>query len=302
MDLKLRNTPTLPFMSYLRPAVWASGICLAVSLLLLGFKGLELGLDFTGGTLVDISIPAGDVEEIRARLESSVLSKPEVTTTGEDIFAVQVQDTDADQVHGIILETLGQETDILGGRSVGPRIGDELRDDGGLALIVAAAMILLYVALRFQFSMALGAVAAVVHDVVIVLGVLSVLQLNFDLSTLAALLAVLGYSLNDTIVIADRIREVARRNPDRDFRACIDDALNATLGRTIATSFTTLLVLISILLLGGATLQSFAVALGVGVVIGSYSSLYVFSAVLIAKGVKSTDLLPPDPDTFQGSP
>jgi preprotein translocase subunit SecF len=179
---------------------------------------------------------------------------------------------------------------------VGPQVGEELREDGGLAVLYALIAILIYVSLRFEYRFSLGAVAALVHDVLITLGVFSILQLDFDLSVLAAILAVIGYSLNDTIVVFDRVRENFLRIRNKTPTQTINISINQTISRTLMTSLTTLLVLISLYIFGGSVIESFALALIIGILVGTYSSIYVASAAALMLGVSREDLLPPEPD------
>jgi preprotein translocase subunit SecF len=187
---------------------------------------------------------------------------------------------------------LGDGADIRRVEFVGPKIGDELTEDGGLAMLYALIGILIYVAFRFEYRFALGSISALIHDVIITLGFFSVFQFEFDLTVLAAILAVIGYSLNDTIVVFDRIRENFLLTRKNDSKVIVNDALNQTLSRTLMTSITTLLVLIALFFLGGQIINSFALALIIGVFIGTYSSIFVASAMVLAMGIKKEDMLP----------
>ena len=187
---------------------------------------------------------------------------------------------------------MGDGADIRRVEFVGPKIGDELTEDGGLAILYALIGILIYVAFRFEYRFALGSISALIHDVIITLGFFSVFQLEFDLTVLAAILAIIGYSLNDTIVVFDRIRENFLLTRKTDSKVIVNDALNLTLSRTLMTSITTLLVLIALFFLGGQIINSFALALIIGVFIGTYSSIFVASAMVLAMGIKKEDMLP----------
>lgn len=186
----------------------------------------------------------------------------------------------------------GEEVSLVRAEFVGAQVGDQLRDQSGLGLLVALGIVMLYVAFRFQYKFAVGALLALMHDVIIVVGAFSLFQIEFDLTVLAAVLAVIGYSLNDTIVVYDRIRENIRKSRIDDMPAIFNDSLNQTLSRTLATSGTTLLVLVALLLLGGDMIEGFAIALIIGVVIGTFSSIYVASALLIAIKLNREDLIP----------
>jgi preprotein translocase subunit SecF len=202
-------------------------------------------------------------------------------------------DAQGTQMLEVLREAAGVDIELRRIEFVGPQVGDELREQGGLAMLLALGLVMLYIAFRFQFKFAVGAVMALIHDVIITLGFFSLFGLEFDLTVLAALLAVIGYSLNDTIVVSDRIRENFRKLRRADATEVINISLTETLGRTLVTSLTTLLVLIALALFGGEMIQGFAVALIVGVAIGTYSSIYVASNVLISLGVSKEDLLIP---------
>jgi len=195
-----------------------------------------------------------------------------------------------------ILQNNNLEGELKRTEFVGPQVGSELRDQGGLGMLVALFMILLYVAFRFQYKFALGAVTALAHDVVIILGLFSLFAWDFDLTVLAALLAVIGYSLNDTIVVSDRIRENFRIERDTSAEETINLSINQTLGRTIITSFTTLLVLFALFIFGGELIRGFSLALIIGVLIGTYSSIYVVANILMSLSITQDDLAVPEPE------
>ena len=275
----------------------------SISVLTLGFRGLTLGLDFSGGTLIEISYeePA-NLEEIRSILIANNFEDSQVVNFGTDLdVLIKVADQSGNSKLGNQIFTLLQDQGLPGTlkRSgfVGPQIGAELRDQGGVGMLVALFMILLYVAFRFQYKFALGAVSALGHDVVIVLGCFSIFAWDFDLTVLAALLAVIGYSLNDTIVVSDRIRENFRTQRElSDPQEIIDLSLNQTLSRTIITSLTTLLVLFALFIFGGDLIRGFSLALILGVLIGTYSSIYVVANMLMSLGITQEDMAIPEPE------
>jgi preprotein translocase subunit SecF len=210
----------------------------------------------------------------------------------EVLIQLEPQEVSSAKLSSSIIRMLGEDVDVRRVEFVGPKVGEELTNDGGLALLYALIGILIYVALRFEYRFALGSISALVHDVVITLGVFSLFQIEFDLTVLAALLAVIGYSLNDTIVVFDRIRENFLSTRHTDPKPIVNDALNQTLARTLMTSLTTLLVLLALYFLGGEVIHSFAGALIIGVVIGTYSSIYVASSMILALGIAKEDILP----------
>ncbi|MEC9482860.1 MAG: protein translocase subunit SecF [Halomonas sp.] len=285
------------FMGKRRLAFIFSGVMLLISIVSLLFQQLNLGLDFTGGTLVEVRYAtAPALDAVRQALESAGYQNVSVQTfgTANDVL-VRLQQAFDPGVGAQVVETLrqtGESVDLVRAEFVGAQVGNQLRDQSGLGMLVALGAVMLYVAFRFQYKFAFGALLALVHDVIIVLGVFSLFQLDFDLTVLAAILAVIGYSLNDTIIIYDRIRENIRKSRTDDMAAIFNDAINATLSRTLATSGTTLLVLLALLLLGGDMIHNFALALIVGVGIGTFSSVYVASALLIVFKLQREDLIP----------
>ena len=292
-------------MRYRKGAAWASVAVLLVALASLSFQSLNWGLDFTGGTLVEVSYSTPVVpEHIRLDLDRAGWQGHVVQYFGSDRDILvrmppqkNLSDRENARLGDSLFVTLKElyEGDLNLRRSefVGPAVGEELTNQGGLGLLAALGMVLLYVSFRFQFKFAVGAVVALFHDVLFTLGVFSLLRWEFDLTVLAALLAVIGYSLNDTIVVSDRIRENFR-NARRDKPVeLIDTSLNQTLGRTLITSITTLLVLTALALLGGELIRGFAVALIIGVLVGTYSSVYVASNVLLRLNLSREDLLVP---------
>lgn len=292
-------------MRYRKGAAWVSIAVLLVALASLSFQSLNWGLDFTGGTLVEVSYSTPVVpEQIRLDLDRAGWQGHVVQYFGSDRDILvrmppqkNLSDREnarlGDSLFATLKELYGGDLNLRRSEFVGPAVGEELTNQGGLGLLAALGMVLLYVSFRFQFKFAVGAVVALFHDVLFTLGVFSLLRWEFDLTVLAALLAVIGYSLNDTIVVSDRIRENFR-NARRDKPVeLIDTSLNQTLGRTLITSITTLLVLIALALLGGELIRGFAVALIIGVLVGTYSSVYVASNVLLRLNLSREDLLVP---------
>ena len=269
------------------------------SILSLGTRQLNWGLDFTGGTLVEVHFQeVADLGAIRKSLDVGGYMGASVVSFGTDRdvlirLPAEFADSDAGQVLSLLKEQSRSNVDLRRIEFVGPQVGDELREQGGLAMLLALALVMLYVAFRFQYKFAVGALAALVHDVFIVLGFFSILDMEFDLTVLAALLAVIGYSLNDTIVVSDRIRENFRKLRRINPEEVINISLTETLGRTLVTSLTTMLVLISLALLGGEMINGFSIALLVGVITGTYSSIYVAANALLALGVTEEDLMIP---------
>jgi len=292
------KTPRIiPFMAQRKIAAVFSLLLLIGSIVSLSVNGLKFGLDFTGGTQIEVGYeqPA-NVEQIRSQLEGAGFPDPVVVHFGSqtDILVRMQQDSDA-KLGDKVLETLradGSKVELRRVEFVGPQVGAELRDDGGIGMLFALAVVMMYVAIRFQIKFSVGAVAALAHDVIIVLGVFSILAIDFDLTVLAAVLAVIGYSLNDTIVVSDRIRENFRKIRKGDALHVIDVSLSQTLGRTLVTSLTTMLVLVALFYFGGELIHGFAIALLIGVLVGTYSSIYVAANVLIAMNISKEDLIP----------
>ena len=290
---------TLDFMGYRKIAQIVSAILLVISIASLSINGLKLGLDFTGGTLVEVAYDkTADLGSIRSALETAGYNNALVVNFGSDQdVLVRLPQSNNSQLGDELLTVLkeGHEGDIDLHRIeyVGPQVGEELREQGGLGLLAALISVMIYVTFRFQFKFSIGAVFALAHDVIIVLGFFSLLRLDFDLTVLAAILAVIGYSLNDTIVVSDRIREnfrIVRKGQPEDI---INRSLTQTLGRTLMTSITTLLVLTSLFIFGGEIIHGFATALIVGVFIGTYSSIFVAANMLLALNISQEDLAIP---------
>ena len=284
------------FMGHRHLAVLFSAFLLVGSTAMLAVNGLKLGIDFTGGTLVELGYATPpDLDGIRATLEASEFGDAVVQYFGspKDVL-VRLgvsEELATDDVSTRVLDLL-PDAEMRRIEFVGPQVGEELTEDGALAMLYALGGILMYVMLRFTFKFSLGAIAALIHDVLVVLGFFAVTQMDFDLPVLAALLAVIGYSLNDTIVVFDRIRENFRRIRKSTAQEVINRSLNQTFLRTLITSLTTLLVLVALFFLGGELIHAFATALIVGVVIGTYSSIFVASAAALALGVSRIDLMP----------
>ncbi len=293
---------TIDFMAHRKMALIISFFLIVISLIGLGVKGLNFGVDFTGGTIVELSYEHPvDIDEIRATLHAAGYPEAMVQNFGsaEDILIriAPVDGLQSAQVSNNIIDALKAASDevfdLRRVEFVGPQVGDELTEAGALSVVYALMGILIYVALRFEFRFSIGAVTALVHDVVIVVGIFAWTQTQFDLTVLAALLAVIGYSLNDTIVVFDRIRENFRTIRDGTPIDVSNLAVNQMLPRTIMTSFTTLLVLFSLLIFGGEIIHNFALALIIGVVVGTYSSTYIASAIALGLGVSKKDLMKP---------
>jgi preprotein translocase subunit SecF len=292
----------IPFMSYRRFATIGSLILLIMSIGSLSFKGLNLGLDFSGGTLIEVSYEeAADLVDIRDMMTNNGFDDFQVVNFGSNSdVLIKVADKNGnsqlgDTIYKFLLDA-DPSTELKRIEFVGPQIGSELRDQGGLGMLVALGMILLYVAFRFQYKFALGAVAALAHDVVIILGLFSLLSWDFDLTVLAALLAVIGYSLNDTIVVSDRIRENFRGERGFEPDEIVNHSINQTLSRTLITSLTTLLVLFALFFFGGDMIRGFSQALIIGVLVGTYSSIYVVANMLLGLSITQDDLAIPEPE------
>ncbi len=292
----------IPFMSYRRYATIASLVLLVLSIGSLGFKGLNLGLDFSGGTLIEVSYEeAADLIEIRDLMTNNGFDDFQVVNFGSNAdVLIKVADKNGNSQLGDVIYKFLQaddpSTELKRIEFVGPQIGTELRDQGGLGMLVALGMILLYVAFRFQYKFALGAVAALAHDVIIIFGLFSLFSWDFDLTVLAALLAVIGYSLNDTIVVSDRIRENFRGERGFEPHEIVNRSINQTLSRTLITSLTTLLVLLALFFFGGDMIKGFSQALIIGVLIGTYSSIYVVANMLLGMSLTQDDLAIPEPE------
>ncbi|MGK0306116.1 MAG: preprotein translocase subunit SecF [Gammaproteobacteria bacterium] len=296
----LNMKETIKFMSLKKPAAILSVFLIIGSLTSLAINQLNWGLDFTGGTQIEVGYTqTADLEQIRRQLEASDFNDAVVLNFGssQDVLIrlasrEGVKPSELGDAAIKVLKEADSSAEMRGSSYVSSSVGDELTEQGGLAMLVALICILIYVALRFEWRFALGSVAALTHDVIITLGLFSVLGLEFDLTVLAAVLAVIGYSLNDTIVVCDRIRENFRKVRKCEPEEIINISLTQTLNRTIITSLTTILVLLALFFVGGATIHGFATALLFGVVIGTYSSIYVASLVALTLGISKEDLMP----------
>ncbi len=292
----LSKETSIDFMGLRRIAVPLSVILIVCSIALLATRGLQFGIDFTGGTLVELEFEqAADLNAIRTTLGDEGFNDAVVQnfgTTRDVLIRVATREDVAGAAISNQILALLPGAEMRRVEFVGPQVGEELTEDGGLAMLYALIGILIYITLRFQSKFAPGAVIALIHDVLVVLGVFSLFQIEFDLPVLAALLAVIGYSLNDTIVVFDRIRENFRRMRKAEAASIINASLNQTLARTLMTSITTLLVLIALFVFGGEMIHAFATALIIGVVIGTYSSMFVASVTTMALGITKEDLMP----------
>ncbi|APD86917.1 protein-export membrane protein SecF [Alteromonas sp. Mex14] len=297
----LKLSETVNFMRLRIPAMVLSTLLIIGSFVSLGVNSLNWGLDFTGGTLIEVGYEdSADLEAIRVQLNEANFEDAIVQNFGssQDVL-IRIAPRDGVKAVTIgeqVLAALradGTEVDMRRIEFVGPNVGEELTEQGGLAMLVALLCILVYVAMRFEWRFALGSVSALAHDVILTLGLFSVLQIEFDLTVLAAVLAVIGYSLNDTIVVCDRIRENFRKIRKGEPVEIINISLTQTLNRTIITSLTTVLVLVALFYKGGALIHGFATALLFGVVVGTYSSVYIASSVALALGISKEDLMPP---------
>jgi len=292
------TSKTINFMG-LRKFFFAVAIVLMVgSIASLAVKQLNLGLDFTGGALVELQYEsAADLSEIRSILRAAGYDDAVVQNFGASTdVLIRLASDDPDlgsRIAEIIQNEDGSEVTLKRIEFIGPQVGEELRDQGGLGMLLAMGGILLYVSLRFQMKFAVASIVALVHDVIFTLGIFSFFGLSFDLTVLAALLAVIGYSLNDTIVVFDRVRENLRVMRNADLEEIINISTTQTLARTLATSASTLLVLFALYFFGGENIQGFALALIIGVGIGTYSSIYVANGLLMTMKLTREDLIPP---------
>ncbi len=294
----------IDFMGKRRAAVIASGVALLLCLVSMVVRGFNLGLDFTGGTLIEVEYEQPvELADVRAALTEGGFSGATVQHFGtlRDVMirlAPQAGEGEAvsaelsDRVYQVLSAAAESAVELRRVEFVGPQVGEELREDGGLAMLFSLIGILIYVALRFEWRFAVGSVIALVHDVTITVGLFALLQIEFDLPVLAAVLAVIGYSLNDTIVIFDRVRENFRKVRKGTVIEIINQSINQTLSRTFITSGTTLLVLLALFLFGGQAISGFSLALIVGVIVGTYSTIYVATAAVVALGVSRADLMP----------
>lgn len=287
------------FMGYSNIALGISILLIVISIGSLAVRGINFGLDFTGGTLVEVGYDSpANLSNIRASLTAAGFENAVVQHFGtETDVMIRIQTGSSNKLGAEIVALLqadGQKVDLRRIEFVGPQVGDELKEQGSIAMLLALVVVMIYVAMRFQMKFSVGAVAALAHDVIITLGFFSVFQWEFDLTVLAAILAIIGYSINDTIVVFDRIRENFRLLRKGDSVEIVNISLTQTLGRTLATSFTTLIVVVVLLLAGGELIHDFALALTIGIVIGTYSSIYIASKITLLMHLSKEDLLIPE--------
>ena len=295
-----KKVPSFNFMAKRKVALAFSILLIIASISSLAIKGLNFGLDFTGGTLIEVGYQqSADLNKIRNRLTTAGFGDAVVQNFGssKDVLVrlAPRENTTSQSLGDKILTALKKDNaDVEMRRQefVGPQVGDELRDDGGLAMIIALGFILVYVMARFEYRFALGSIAALIHDVIITMGIFAFFQLDFNLTVLAAVLAVIGYSLNDTIVVFDRIRENFRLMRKQEPIAIINASLNQTLSRTMMTSVTTLIVVLAMFFLGGELIHGFSIALIIGIVVGTYSSIYVASSMVITLKITAESMMP----------
>ncbi len=292
---------TVNFMRLLIISTAISLTLLLISVVAIGMRGLNFGLDFTGGTLLEVEYETPvPLSEVKSVLDTAGYRDVVVQNFGSETdVLVRMSESFRDDLGNEVLGLLQTNVEdnsltLLRSEFVGASVGEELRDQGGIAMLVALFVVMAYVAFRFQWKFSLGAVMALFHDVLIIVGMFALFQWEFDLNVLAALLAVIGYSLNDTIVVSDRIRENFRMMRIGSSVEIINESLTQTLGRTLMTSLTTILVLLALLFLGGDIIHNFALALTIGVGVGTYSSVYIAANLLLAFNVSREDLLPPE--------
>ncbi|MCT7357650.1 protein translocase subunit SecF [Thalassolituus pacificus] len=297
------------FMRLRHAASILSIILIVISIGAIATRGLNLGLDFTGGTLLEVQYETPEsIERISTALENAGYRDVTVQHFGaETDVLVRMSEAFRDNLGAEVLNVLQTQSaenklTLMRSEFVGAQVGEELRDQGGLALLLALFVVMIYVAARFQFKFSVGAVVALFHDVIIIIGLFSLFQWEFDLTVMAALLAVIGYSLNDTIVVADHIRENFRMLRRGDSEEVINYSINQTLGRTIMTSLTTALVLFALMIVGGDLIHNFALALMIGVVVGTYSSVFVASSLLLLMNISREDLMPPEVEEVDDRP
>lgn len=286
------------FMGFRKTASVLSIALVIASIALLAVRGLNLGMDFTGGTSVEFEyVEAPSLENIRSQLDQAGFENFVVQNFGSDTtILIRLAEAGNDELAVEVANALREgdaKFELVSSEFIGSQVGEQLREDSGLGLLLALAVVLIYVGMRFQFKFGIASVIPLAHDVIIVLGAFALFQWTFDLTVLAALLAIIGYSLNDTIVVADRIRENFRKMRVGDAWDIINTSIHQTISRTINTSGTTLVVLLALYLFGGEAINNFALALIIGVVVGTYSSIYVSANLLIVLGVSREDMMLP---------
>ncbi|RKZ94013.1 MAG: protein translocase subunit SecF [Gammaproteobacteria bacterium] len=297
----LKEQTNFNFMGKRKIAALFSLILIVIAIVSLVTQSLNFGIDFTGGTMIEVAYQEEtDLNQIRNTLEQAGFENAIVQNFGsihDVLIRLPVIESEnmaelSNQVVAILQAEHSTPIDVRRAEFVGPQVGEELTEQGGLAMLYALIGILIYVSLRFEYRFAIGSVVALVHDVLITLGVFSLFQLEFDLTVLAAILAIIGYSLNDTIVVFDRIRETFLKVRKGSSEEIVNRALNDTLSRTLMTSVTTLLVVVSLFIFGGEVIHAFSIALILGIVVGTYSSIYIASNTVLAMGVSKADLMP----------
>ncbi len=297
----LISNPSIKFMGYRRIAAMVSATLMVLALLIIIIRGLNFGVDFTGGYTIEVGYQdSADLNLVRSALADAELPDASVQAFGTSrdvlIRMAPKEDIDGALLSQEVIEVLNQASDtpveMRRVEFVGPQVGEELREKGGIAVLTALFFIIVYIWFRFEKKFSFGSVLALVHDVLITVGIFALLQIEFDLTVLAAILAVIGYSLNDTIVVFDRIRENFRTMRRGTPEEVIDTSVNQTLSRTVITSLTTLIVLFSLYIFGGAIISGFALTLIIGVIIGTYSSIFIASALALYLGISKEDLMP----------
>ncbi|MEY4720003.1 MAG: protein translocase subunit SecF [Pseudomonadota bacterium] len=294
------------FLSKRTLAFYFSGTLFLISLISFAVKGLELGIDFTGGSVYEMHYNQSvDLDKMRSALENQGLADANLQHFGssQDVM-LRLKPVDemnqkqlTEKVLGAANSSQPEAGEIRRVEFVGPQVGDELLNDGGLALLFSLLGVMLYVSMRFEWKLSIGAIAALFHDTIITMGFFSVFGWEFDMTVLSAILALIGYSINDTIVVYDRIRETTRSSRIKEtIQEIVNNALNETLSRTILTSLTVFLTLLALAFLGGKTIHGFAIAMLIGVVKGTYSSIYIASSLALTFGLNREDLMPAEKD------
>lgn len=305
----LSKETNINFVGVRKYALAISALMLIIAIYSIATKGLNFGIDFTGGTMIEIAYPEqADLSGIRDTLANNGYEDAVVQNFGSisdvlirlPVIEGQNMATLSDEVVSLLEQSTTSALDVKRVEFVGPQVGEDLAEDGGLAVLYALIGILIYVALRFEYRFAISSVIALIHDVVVTVGVFALFQLQFDLTVLAAILAVIGYSLNDTIVVFDRIREYFLKLRNATPEEVVNVSINGTLGRTLMTSLTTLLVVVALFIFGGDVIHGFATALLIGIVVGTYSSIYVAGSSVLLMGVSKTDLMPPEKEGDDG--
>ncbi len=302
-----KKTPSIPFMEKRKWAYVLSAILIVGSIISLATRGLNLGIDFTGGVVVEVGYPGSvDLDRAREAVEAAGFESPAVQTVDSSReIMVRVMPNEGEDVNQVAehiltaLRTVDPGAQLRKKDVISAQVGEELAEQGGLAMLFTFIMILIYVAFRFEKKMATGTVLAAMHDPFVILGFFSVTQMTFDLAVLAATLAVIGYSINDTVVVFDRVREVFQRMRKATPMQVLNAAVNETLSRTLMTSFSTLFVVGSLYVVGGDALKGFSMAIIVGVVVGTFSSIFIAAALALDLKLKATDLMPPQKDTSE---